>query len=127
MDPCSPAEIKGLAFSDLRKTLALTDTSEEDQVFYGRGRIHEAVGAAFRTVEAVAGDDLVFFPVFEKDAFSAQDMNHFATVVVGMEADRGTGDEASSEDAVGAVIEHVCGKFLLPSLEFRKVNKRYLV
>ena len=61
------------------------------------------------------------------ESVSAEDEDHLAAVLVSVHSDGCAWDEAALEYAVGAVEEHVGGKFLLASLEFRKVGNRDFV
>ena len=56
------------------------------------------------------------------ESVSAEDEDHLAAVFVSVHSDGCAWDEAALEYAVGAVEEHVGGKFLLASLEFRQVR-----
>ena len=54
---------------------------------------------------------------------SAEDENHLAAVLVGMQSDRRTRHKASLEHTVCSVKEHIRSKLLLAALEIRHMRK----
>ena len=88
---------------------------------------------AFRAIQTVsgrygaAGRFSIFRPFLMDESVSAEDEYDLAAVLVSVHSDGCAWDEAALEYAVGAVEEHVGGKFLLASLEFRQVGNWYFV
>ena len=64
---------------------------------------------------------------FEDCAVTLKDEDDLTAVIVGMHSDSRTGYETSLEYAVGAVEEHVGGKFLLSAFEFGEMRNLYFV
>ena len=126
----------------LAEALLHRNDGVEDEVAFGRG-VAEAVGVAFRAVEAVARayrsggflrrsrlasvTRLASRRNLHDSAVTLKDEDHLAAVLMGVHADGCSRDEATLENAVCAVKEHVCREPLFAALEIRKDSHVHLI